>query len=61
MGCMERMTLTVEEAAEALGVSRNHAYEMLAQGRFPVEPIRVGQRILIPRQKLIDLIEKGDK
>jgi len=54
---MDRLTLTVEEAAKLLGISRNHAYEMIAQGRFPVEPLRLGRRIVIPKAKLLRIVE----
>jgi excisionase family DNA binding protein len=40
-----RYTITVEEAAEVLGVSRNSAYQAAADGTLPV--IRVGRRILV--------------
>ena len=59
---MERLTLTVDEAAELLGVSRGTAYEMIKQGEFPVEPLRVGRRILIPKHKLFQALglEEGN-
>lgn len=43
----EKKTLTVEEAARELGVSRNKAYEACHNGEIPV--IRIGRRMLIPR------------
>ena len=46
----EPATLTVEQAAEMLGVSRNSAYAGVARGELPV--IRVGKRLLIPRAAL---------
>ena len=54
---VERLTLTVDESAVLLGVSRGTAYEMIQQGRFPVEPLRLGRRILIPKAKLMALLE----
>jgi len=42
-----RLLLTVPEAARLLRISRNLAYELVAQGRLP--HIRLGRRILIPR------------
>ena len=47
----ERLTLTVEEAARALGVSRAHAYELAARGEIPT--LRLGRRILVPREALV--------
>lgn len=40
-----RHTITVEEAAVVLGVSRNSAYQAVADG--VLEVIRVGRRILV--------------
>ncbi len=47
---MERQTLTVEEAARALGIGRNTAYEAVRQGTLPV--VRIGKRYLVPRAAL---------
>ena len=52
---VERLTLTVEEAAEALGISRAFAYECVAKGDIPC--IRIGRRVLIAKIALIKLLE----
>ncbi|HEU4751557.1 MAG TPA: helix-turn-helix domain-containing protein [Armatimonadota bacterium] len=44
-----RETLTVPEAAKRLGIGRRLAYEMARTGKFPT--IRLGRRVLIPRQR----------
>ena len=41
------MLLTVSEAAHVLRISRNLAYELIAQDRLP--HVRLGRRILVPR------------
>lgn len=46
----DRLTLTVEEAAHLLGISRGLAYELARSGKLPV--IRLGRRLLIPRVAL---------
>ncbi len=46
----EPLLLTVKEAAKLLRISRNLAYELVAQGRLP--SIYLGRRILIPRHGL---------
>ena len=51
---LERLTLTVEEAAQSLGVSRAHAYELAAQGVIPT--LRLGRRILVPREALVRMM-----
>jgi len=51
----ESLTMTVEEAAAALGISRNLAYEAARDGRIPA--IRIGRRLLVPRRALEKLLE----
>jgi excisionase family DNA binding protein len=41
-----KRTMTVEEAARALGLSRNGAYEAARRGDLPT--IRMGRRLLVP-------------
>ena len=53
---MEKKTYTVPEAAEALGIGRNAAYEAARTGQLPT--IRIGKRILVPvvaLERLLDL------
>jgi excisionase family DNA binding protein len=50
----ERLTLTVEEAALALGISRSLAYESVRRGDIP--HIKIGRRVLIPRVALDTLL-----
>jgi excisionase family DNA binding protein len=53
-----RLTLTVEEAAATLGISRAFAYEAVRRGEIP--SIRIGRRVLVPRAALEKLLEGGD-
>jgi len=53
----KRLCITVPEAAEMLGISRNFAYELVRQGKLPV--VRFGKRLLIPRRELEKMLEKG--
>lgn len=53
----ERLTLTVEEAASLLGISRNLAYELVAEGQIP--SIRLGRRVLVPRQALYRMLDRA--
>jgi excisionase family DNA binding protein len=52
-----RLVLTVAEAAEVLGISRTHAYELVARRELP--SLRLGRRIVVPRRGLERLLE-GD-
>jgi excisionase family DNA binding protein len=49
-GSQARLTLTVEEAAAALGISRAFAYEAVNRNEIP--HVRIGRRILVPRAAL---------
>jgi excisionase family DNA binding protein len=50
----DRLTLTVEEAAASLGISRASAYEAVRRGDVP--SIRIGRRILVPKAALARLL-----
>jgi len=52
-----RLTVTVEEAAALLGISRGSAYTAVANGELPV--LRVGRRLLVPRLALERLLERA--
>ena len=46
MHVRKRLTMTIPEAAEKLGVSRNLAYDAAKRGDIPT--IKIGNRILVP-------------
>ena len=52
-----RETLTIDEAAKALGIGRNSAYAAARNGSLPV--IRIGRRIVVPRQALERMLATG--
>lgn len=57
-----RMTLTVDEMAAELNISRPTAYELVKQEQFPA--FRIGQRILVNRaglQRWIDAQCGGER
>jgi excisionase family DNA binding protein len=47
-------TLTVEQAAQLLGISRGLAYQAAREGEIPT--IRLGRRVLVPRARLLELV-----
>ena len=51
---IERLTLTIEEAGKALGLSRPSAYEAARRGDIPT--LRIGRRLLVPRVALERLL-----
>lgn len=54
----ERLTLTVTEAAELLGISRGMAYECVRTGELP--SVRMRGRILVPRKRLEAMLDGQD-
>jgi excisionase family DNA binding protein len=52
-----RRTMTVEEAAVQLGVSRSSAYEGVRRGDIPV--IKIGRRLLVPTAHLQRMLGDG--
>lgn len=52
-----RLTLTVNEAAKMLGISRGLAYQMVKMGKIP--SVRFGKRVLVPRSALEKLLAES--
>jgi excisionase family DNA binding protein len=50
----DRITVTVAEAARLLGISRNSAFRAVQRRDLP--SIRIGRRILIPRDRLVAML-----
>lgn len=53
----DRMTLTIQETAKVLGLSRNNVYGLVAEGKIP--SIRLGKRLLVPKKSLQLLLDCG--
>lgn len=53
-----RLTYTMEETAQVLGVGRNLAYEAAARGEIPT--VRLGRRLLVPRAALMAMLGQID-
>jgi excisionase family DNA binding protein len=51
-----RLTYTLAEAAQQLGISRWLAYEAAHRGELPV--CRIGRRMLVPRAALLRLLDE---
>ena len=48
--------LSVSQVADVLGIGRTNAYELVKEKGFP--SLKIGSRIVIPRDKLIQWIEE---
>lgn len=53
------LMLSVPEMAAALGISRAGAYELARSEGFPA--LRIGTRIVIPKDKLQEWVDKRTK
>ena len=49
------LTMTVEEAAAALGIGRTSAYQAIARGELPC--LRIGRRVVVPRPAIERLLQ----
>ena len=54
MTMLQRLTYTVEEAGDLLGISRGNAYNLVRTGQIPA--LRMGRRLLVSRGALEDLL-----
>ena len=54
----DRLTYSVEEAADALGISVKRAYQDVRSGNIP--SIKFGRRLIIPRVALEKKLENAD-
>ena len=53
-----KLTLTVQEAAQLVGVCKPKMYDLVRTRQF--HSIKVGRKILISRKSLMDWLTKGD-
>lgn len=52
----DRLVWTVEEAARLLGISRAHAYDLVARNQLP--HLRLGRRVVVPKHALDELLTR---
>jgi excisionase family DNA binding protein len=52
---VEVLTVSIPEAGQMLGISRNQAYECAKRGEIPT--IKLGARIVVPRVALMRMLE----
>ena len=53
----EKRTLTVPQACEQLGISRDLGYELARKGEFPATTLRLGRRLVVIAAALDRLLE----
>jgi excisionase family DNA binding protein len=54
-GALPRLTISAEEVAAMLGLSRAKVYEAIQTGQIP--SIRIGRRVLVPWRRLEQLLD----
>jgi excisionase family DNA binding protein len=52
--CSEPLVYKVEQVSEMLNLGLNQVYEGIRRGEIP--SVKVGRRILVPRRKLLDML-----
>ena len=55
---MKRLTVSVEESAQMLGISRALAYELVRKNEIP--SIKLGRRLVVPLAALLRLLQAPD-
>jgi excisionase family DNA binding protein len=53
------LVLSVGDTAKLLGISRAHAYELVARGELA--HIRLGRRVVVPRRAIDQLIDDASR
>jgi excisionase family DNA binding protein len=54
-------TVDIGMACQALGISRSHGYDLIAEGEFPAKVIKVGSRRRVITASLVQLLEGDDE
>lgn len=53
----ERLTVTIPEFSKLAGISKNQAYSLAASDSLGVPIIRLGRRMVLPRQAVLRLLQ----
>ena len=54
---VKKLTISVGEAGQMLGISRNSAYKAVRAGEIPV--IKLGNRLVVPLAAITRMLEGG--
>ena len=53
------LTLSADQVASVLNISRTHAYQLMRSSGFPT--LHIGKRMVVPKEKLIQWMDKNTK
>lgn len=53
---MEKLVYSMQEAAEVLGISKSYMYELARRGVVPA--LKLGKRLVVPKEKFIKWINE---
>lgn len=56
MSTPKKFTVTLREAADAVGIGHSTAYAAVRAEEFPVPVIKIGGRYVVPVKPLLDLL-----
>lgn len=56
---MNKLTLTVSEVSEAMGIGKNQAYELVKSEGFPC--VYVGRRIVVPYEAFLNWLNSQNQ
>lgn len=50
------LTISINEAADLLGISRNTGYRLVKAGEFPVPVLRIGAQMKVSRRAIEEFV-----
>jgi len=57
MNSIEKMTLSIPEVSDILGISRNGGYALAKRGELPVPVIKLGKRLVVSKAAIEKLLQ----
>lgn len=55
----QSLTISINEAADLLGINRNTAYRLIKLDEFPIPVLRIGGQMKVSRRAVEEFVEAG--
>ena len=55
----DKLLLTVTDLCRLLSISRSGFFTQRALGRIPLQPVRIGSKLLYRQQEVVDWVRQG--
>jgi len=55
---IEKMTLSIPEVCDTLGISRNGGYALARRGELPIPVIKLGKRLVVSKAAIEKLLQQ---